>query len=212
MIENMESKSNKLFLNGLLAGAVGAILVLIITVSVVVWLRPFDYKAVVIVQQEQLTNGRNPVLTIPEKELFKSMRDKGVLLTPAEYTNNMISYYNTLIAFLAIFFVVFTVFGYIAIRSQSKKEIREEARDILLDSATFRKDVIETIKGDFDQAYLSHEDYDGVLKTIQEDMASIKDKQEVKDDENTSKKKQTVKKKAASKVEITRKDAEEPAK
>ena len=173
----MDNKS--VFSNGLLAGMAGAILVLVISITVVVWLRPFDYKAVVIVKQEQLANGKNPVMTIPEKELLKSMRDKGVLLTPAEYTNNMISYYNTLIAFLAIFFVVFTVFGYIAIRSQSKKEIKEEARDILLDSATFRKDVIETIKGDFDQAYLSHEEYDGMLKTLQEDMATIKANLEV---------------------------------
>ena len=187
----MDNKS--VFSNGLLAGMAGAILVLVISITVVVWLRPFDYKAVVIVKQEQLANGKNPVMTIPEKELLKSMRDKGVLLTPAEYTNNMISYYNTLIAFLAIFFVVFTVFGYIAIRSQSKKEIKEEARDILLDSATFRKDVIETIKGDFDQAYLSHEEYDGMLKTLQEDMATIKANLEVKEEENTPQKIQTVK-------------------
>jgi hypothetical protein len=208
----MEKKNQKEFSKGLASGALGAILALAITVAIVVWLRPFDYKAVVIVQQEQRNRGKQPVLTIPEKELFNSMRNKGVLLTPAEYTNNMISYYNTLIAFLAIFFVVFTVFGYIAIRSQSKKEIKEEARDILLDSATFRKDVIETIRGDFDQAYLSHEEYDEMLNTMQEAIASLKNCQEAKDEENTTHKKQTVKPKATSKVKVTVSEAEASSK
>ena len=208
----MEKKNQKEFGKGLASGVLGAILALAITVVVVVWLRPFDYKAVVIVQQEQLNRGKQPVLTIPEKDLLNSMRNKGVLLTPAEYTNNMISYYNTLIAFLAIFFVVFTVFGYIVIRSQSKKEIKEEARDILLDSATFRKDVIETIRGDFDQAYLSHEEYDEMLNTMQEAIASLKNSQEAKDEENTTSKKQTVKPKATSKVKVTVSEGEASSK
>ena len=160
---------------------------LIIVVGIVIWWKPFDYRAVVIVDQAQLNSQTDTVITIPEAELMASLRDKGFLLTPSEYTNNIIGYYNTLIAFLAIFFVVFTVASYFAIRNMSKKEVRDEAREILQDSSKFKGDVLEVLRGEFDESYLSHDDYDEQLKTMQEDIASIKD------DLPELKKKQTVK-------------------
>lgn len=159
---------------GIKGGFVGAILMLIIVIGVVVWLKPFDYQAVVIVEQTRFTNENDQMLTSPEVELMSSLRDKGVLLTPAEYTNNIIGYYNTLIAFLAIFFVVFTVAGYFAIRNMSKKEVRDEAREILQDSSRFKEDVLSVLRGEFDGEYLSHEDYDEQLQSMQEDISSIK--------------------------------------
>lgn len=159
---------------GIKGGFIGAIIMLIIIISVVIWWKPFDYRAVVIIEQTRLTNGNDQVLTLPEVELMSSLRDKGFLLTPAEYTNNIISYYNTLIAFLAIFFVVFTVASYFAIRSMSKKEVRDEAREILQDSIKFKEDVLSVLRGEFDGEYLSHEDYDELLQSMQEDISSIK--------------------------------------
>lgn len=159
---------------GIKGGFVGAILMLIIVIGVVVWWKPFDYQAVVIVEQTRFTNENDQMLTSPEVELMSSLRDKGVLLTPTEYTNNIIGYYNTLIAFLAIFFVVFTVAGYFAIRNMSKKEVRDEAREILQDSIRFKEDVLSVLRGEFDGEYLSHEDYDEQLQSMQEDISSIK--------------------------------------
>lgn len=159
---------------GIKGGFVGAILMLIIVIGVVVWWKPFDYQAVVIVEQTRFTNDNDQMLTSPEVELMSSLRDKGVLLTPTEYTNNIIGYYNTLIAFLAIFFVVFTVAGYFAIRNMSKKEVRDEAREILQDSIRFKEDVLSVLRGEFDGEYLSHEDYDEQLQSMQEDISSIK--------------------------------------
>ena len=121
-------------------------MIIAIAVAVCIWKNPFDYKAVVIVQQEQLNANSGPILTMPEATLLKSLREKGVLLTPSEYTNNIVSYYNTLIAFLSVFFVVFTIFGYYVVRNQSKKEVRDEARDILLESTTFKNQVIVNIR------------------------------------------------------------------
>ena len=175
---------------GVLGGMVGALVFLVIMVAIIVRIKPFDYRAVVIVHEEQLINDSGTVLSLPESELFQSMRTKGVLLTPAEYTDNLVGYYNSLIAFLAIFFIIFTVLGYFVIRSQSKKEVRNEAREILLDSAAFRKDVIGAIKGEFDQLYLSHEDYDEQLRIMQEDIESLKNNDE--EDDGKLKTKETV--------------------
>lgn len=181
------------FGNGILGGIVGTIIVCAIAIAINIWWNPFDYKAVVIVNQEQLKYDNGPVITIPEADLLKSMREKGVLLTPSEYTNNVVSYYNTLIAFLSVFFAVFTFFSYYVVRNQSKKEVRDEARDILLESSTFKQQVLDSIKGEFDQSYLSHDDYDETLKNIEEDIATLKNNKEHKE-ERVSEEKVTLKK------------------
>jgi len=164
---------NKEFSGGLKGGAVGALLVLFVVVAVLIWVRPFNYKAVLIIEQTQLTNDNRPVLSMPEAELMASLRDKGYLLTPAEYTNNMVGYYNTLIAFLSVFFVVFTVAGYFAIRGLSKKEVRDEARELLKDSESFRSEVLSTIKGQFDADYVPMDTYEDKVKDIEERVATL---------------------------------------
>ena len=98
-------------------------------------------------------------------------------------------------------FVIFTVVSYFAIRNMSKKEVRDEAREILQDSSKFKNDVLDVLRGEFDGAYLSHEDYDEQLKTMQEDIASLKDK---KEEVKQASRKETVKRKVpAQKVEKT---------
>ena len=158
---------------GLIGGIAGALLFLILFIVVVVWLKPFNYRAVMIVEQSQITKPDKPVITPPEAVLMTSLRDKGYLVTPAEYTNNMIEYYNTLIAFMAVFFVVFTIAGYFAIRSMSKKEVRDEARELLLDSESFRSDVLNTLTGNFDANYVPIDDFEQRMKDVEDNLASI---------------------------------------
>ncbi len=175
----MDAKKERLiqFSAGLKGGAVGALSVLFVSVAILIWVKPFDYKAVLIIEQTQLSNDYRPVLSIPEAELMTSLRDKGYLLTPAEYTNNMVGYYNTLIAFLSVFFVVFTVAGYFAIRGMSKKEVREEARELLKDSESFRSEVLSTIKGQFDADYVQMDTYEEKVKDIEERVATLETNQ-----------------------------------
>lgn len=173
----MDKEHKMKFSSGLKGGVVGALLVIIIIAAVLVWFKPFNYRAVVIIEQTQLASDSRPVITIPEAELMASLRDKGYLMTPAEYTNNMIGYYNTLIAFLSVFFVVFTIAGYFAIRGLSKKEVREEARELLKDSQSFRSEVLETIKGQFDADYVLTDVYDDKVKELDERVATLETNQ-----------------------------------
>lgn len=161
------------FSAGFKGGAIGVLAMLVVVVAVLIWVKPFNYKAVIIVEQTQLANADRPVLSIPEAELMASLKDKGYLMTPAEYTNNLVGYYNTLIAFLSVFFVVFTVAGYFAIRGLSKKEVRDEARELLKDSESFRSEVLGTIKGQFDADYVPLETYEDKVKDIEERVATL---------------------------------------
>ena len=159
--------------DGVKGGFIGALVVLVLVVAVIVWWRPFDYSAVYIIPQESIQSQNQVSLSVPETVLLQSMRDKGYLVTPAEYTNNIVGYYNTLIAFMAVFFVVFTIAGYFAIRALSKKEVREEARDILIDSESFRKEITNTLKGIFDASYVQSDDYEERFESVEEKLEEL---------------------------------------
>lgn len=102
----------------------------------------------------------------------------GRMMTADEMSERITGYYDKLIDVLIALFVIFTVISYIAIRNLSKKEVRDEAREILQDSSRFKTDVLDVLRGEFDGAYLSHEDYDEQLKTMKEDIASLKNSKE----------------------------------
>lgn len=136
----------------------------------------------------------------------------GRLMTADQMSEKITGYYDKLIDVLIALFILFTIISYFAIRNMSKKEVRDEAREILKDSNKFQGDVLEVLRGEFDGAYLSHEEYDEIIKTLREDVASLKNSQEAKDEKPSDHKKQTVKPKTTSKVNVKVADAEEPAK
>lgn len=110
-----------------------------------------------------------------KNRIFREEVQAGRLLTANQMSEKITGYYDKLIDVLIALFVVFTVVSYFAIRNLSKKEVRDEAREILQDSSKFKGDVLENLRGEFDGAYLSHDEYDEILRTIQEDIVSIKE-------------------------------------
>ena len=120
----------------------------------------------------------------------------GRMMTAEEMSDRITGYYDKLIDVLIALFVIFTVVSYFAIRNMSKKEVRDEAREILQDSNRFKTDVLDVLRGEFDGAYLSHEDYDEQLKTMQEDIASLKNSKEDRTDSRIEDRRETVARKA----------------
>lgn len=112
------------------------------------------------------------------ENIFREEIKAGRLMTADQMSEKITGYYDKLIDVLIALFVIFTVVSYFAIRNMSKKEVRDEAREILQDSSKFKTDVLDVLRGEFDGAYLSHEDYDEQLKTMQEDIVSLKEKKE----------------------------------
>ena len=87
------------FRSGLYGGMVGACVIVALIIVVLVWVKPFNYKAVTIINTSKVETACQPILTVPESELIISLRQKELLLTPDEYTNNLLGYYDTLISF-----------------------------------------------------------------------------------------------------------------
>ena len=148
-------------------------------------------------------NLRNKIL----REEMKA----GRLMTAEQMSEKITGYYDKLIDVLIALFILFTIISYFVIRNMSKKEVRDEAREILKDSNKFQRDVLEVLRGEFDGAYLSHEEYDEIIKILREDVASLKNTQESKDEKHSAQNRQIVKPKATSKVKVKVADAEELA-
>ena len=152
------------------AGLIGGATVIAIIVIIIGFTKAFDYRAVYIIHPEKVqvdSQGEQFLqMSVPEYKLLKSMRDRELLLTPVEYTNNLVGYYNTLIAFLSIFFLVFTIAGYFYVRNLSKAEVRKEAVEIIKDSRTYRDEVLGTIRGEFDDQYVLMEEYSALQDRV----------------------------------------------
>ena len=79
----------------------------------------------------------------------------------------MVGYYNTLIAFLAILFAVFSFVGYFSIKNASKKEIEQALKDMLNDSVRFRETVLGSIYGRVEEHFVDKDDYSNTIANIQ---------------------------------------------
>lgn len=84
------------------------------------------------------TNLRNKIL----REEMKA----GRLMTAEQMSEKITGYYDKLIDVLIALFILFTIISYFAIRNMSKKEVRDEAREILNDSNKFQRDVLKIPK------------------------------------------------------------------
>ena len=115
--------------NNTLSGFIGGLTVTLFLVAACVFFEPFNYKSIYVVNPEKvLTNDdsiRQDSIICSRIEILKDLENKGILLTPGEYTSHISSYYSTLVAFLIGLFVLFTIGSIFSIKITSKKEIEE---------------------------------------------------------------------------------------
>ena len=128
-------------------------------------------------------------------EILKDLENKGILLTPGEYTSHISSYYSTLVAFLIGLFVLFTIGSIFSIKITSKKEIeeireeldnkeskikdnlkkdiRESLSELLRDSISFKESVISAIYGRIEDDLITRSDKENIdkkLSKVEEDI------------------------------------------
>ena len=166
-------------LSNILAGMVGALFIALVLIWITVWVKPFDYKAVYIINPEMTVTDslKTETLTCNQISILKDLENKGILLTPHEYTSQISSYYSTLVAFLIGLFVLFTVGSIIGIRLTSRKEIEEAKDDLreklklslaneLKDSKTFNESIINDILGRIEDDLITKTDKELIDKNI----------------------------------------------
>jgi hypothetical protein len=150
-------------------GVSSSLLTLAIVAVVAVCFCGFRYRNIVLLNSEQVVKEEvQSTVTIPEAELLTQLHQKGILMTPAEYTGHLATYYDTLVAFLAVFFVIFSIFGYLGVRSMSRKEVAQVAKDVVADSYELRTGIKSMIMGEIDENMVHAEDYDATIAEINE--------------------------------------------
>lgn len=155
---------------------------------------PFNYKSVYIANPNGVLIENNSIIndtiTCSRIEVLKDLENKGLLLTPGEYTSHISSYYSTLVTFLIGLFVLFTVGSIYSIKITSKKEIedikneldnreskiqdklksniRDSLNELLRDSISFKESVINALYGRIEDELVTVSDKEIIERKLSE--------------------------------------------
>ena len=163
----------------IITGAVSALCTIVVIVMLFVFFGGFRYRNIVMLNTNQFSQEEvQSSLTVPEAELLNQMHQKGILMTPSEYTGHLATYYDTLVAFLAILFVLFSVIGYFGIRNISRKEVAQVAKDVLSDSYELKTGLKTMIMGEIDENMVNAEDYEIDIQLLREKLNECVEKVE----------------------------------
>ena len=181
----------------LISGAVGGILILLVGIVIYIIVSPIDVAPVYMLNTSCVTDSiqshQLDSLSCAHLEVLKDLEDKGLLLTPADYTSHISSFYNGLIAFLIGIFVLFTVGGILAVRFTSKREIEEIRQDLkndtqnhiimqlqamMNDSRSFQETTLNSLTGRFEDRIITREQLEEVEASIEEAKREIKEHKE----------------------------------
>lgn len=163
----------------ILSGIIGSTIVILILITIIVWLKPFNYQAIYVVNSEIISAKKTDSLTCNQLAVLKDLEKKGILLTPQDYTSHISDYYSTLIAFLIGLFVLFTIGSIYGMRITSRKEMEEAKEDLrqelktslaeeLKDSRVFYENIISDILGRVEDDLLKKTDKEAIDRSIDE--------------------------------------------
>ena len=153
----------------IITGSVSTLCTIVVIAMLFVCYGGFRYRNIVMLDTNQLSKEEvQTSITVPEAELLNQLHQKGVLMTPSEYTGHLATYYDTLVAFLAILFVLFSVIGYFGIQNISRKEVAQVAKDVLNDSYELKTGLKTMIMGEIDENMVLVEDYQTGIQQLEE--------------------------------------------
>lgn len=144
------SNKYKLFGRSFLSAIGGGITVVlvIIFVSLICNKHHHTYRPISIVAHGNLDSSSNN-LDSKVREL-DALNNKGILLTPAEYTNNIVNYYNTIITLLIALLAIFSILSYLHLNSIAEEKLKKTVADLLRNSDEIKKVLIDNFQGRVD--------------------------------------------------------------
>lgn len=176
-----------------ISGAIGAVAVILVGLIVITWMSPIDVAPVYMLNPEVALDSIQTMqldsLRCEHLEVLRDLESKGVLLSPADYTSHISSFYNGLIAFLIGIFALFTFGGLFAVRFTNKKEIDEIKQDLknetrehiitqlqtmMNDSRAFQETTLNSLTGRFEDRIITQEQLDEVEASIEDVKRDIK--------------------------------------
>ena len=179
------------------SGAIGALTIVLIGIVIFAIHPPIDMAPVYMINTTQVADSiqlhQLDSLRCEHLEVLKDLENKGLLLTPSDYTSHITSFYNGLIAFLIGIFVLFTVGGVLTLRFTSKRELEEIKQDVntgtrehiitqlqsmINDSVSFQETTLNALTGRFEDKIITHQQLKDVEKSIDKLESDLKKIQE----------------------------------
>lgn len=112
-------------------------------------------------------------VSIEQQMLFNKLKEQKIILTPNEYTSQLGTYYNSLIAVLIGLFVVFSLVSFFSIKGFAKNEIKEAQLELDQKSAEINQIIKNEVKLVLDEmlrdSKLMHDKLDKSITGIVDD-------------------------------------------
>lgn len=143
----------------LLGGIIGGLIVILVGVVVLVFFcNPYNTKPIFIEHDEALIYESKELVTNYDLKissemqmLFEKLKKQKVILTPHEYTSQLGSYYNSLIAVLVGLFVIFSLVSFFSMKGIAKNEVKEAQLELDKKSAEIDQVIKEEVKKVLDE-------------------------------------------------------------
>ena len=125
--------------------------------------------------------------------MLKDLENKGVLLTPGEYTSHIADFYSTLVAVLVGLFALLTIANVYTMRSSTKQKIEEIAlevksnsenivynklNELMNDSIQFNENVVSALYGRIEDEIVTSEKLEQVKTSLDNAQSEIRELQE----------------------------------
>lgn len=169
-----------------ISGAIGAVVVVLLGIVILTWFSPIDVAPVYMLNPQVALDSIQTMqldsLRCEHLEVLKDLESKGVLLTPADYTSHISSFYNSLIAVLVGMFVIFSIGSVYVMKATSKREIEdlkqdvknetrnhilEQLNNLLNDSIAFQETTITALYGRIEDDIVTSDQMETVESTIE---------------------------------------------
>lgn len=152
----------------IIAGCIGGLVFFILIIAILMIFGLYDYTLIKVLNPSCF----NATLDSCKIEAIRELSEKGILLTPAEYTSHIVSYYNSIIMLLVGLFAIFSFIGYFSLRSKLREQIQESLIEMLRDSKEFDKTITENIMGRVTTGFVPNDTFEETSA----DVAILKEK------------------------------------
>jgi hypothetical protein len=153
-----------------LSGVIGGFIVVGILFGLIFYYYPFNYHFTIVKNNSYLINPAraDSLLKYSEKaKIIKELEKDHIILTPQEYTNNILSYYDTFLTILIAMLILFSVVSYIHLRFLSEKEIAAVFKK-KVESGEFESILHDAVYGKAEERFVTSESLNELISKIDE--------------------------------------------
>lgn len=144
----------KAFWCGLLGGSLLIAMVLV----VLFWIEGYNYTPIMVVN-----HTIDSTVICSKTDIIHELENKGIIITPQEYTNHISNYYNTILTFLVSLFVIFSVVTYFHLKYVAEEKIIKSVKELIINSYEVKDTIRNIIRGLADDEYIGNEEMESYV-------------------------------------------------